>query len=142
MVKNDVGRGLTSLSFENVKLTQQTKLEGSVGDLFRSCTQLEELYIPQQLATAAGSLRSTGKSRYVVLVIFLFKSIIVINGILSQLFAVLRPLSAARSGSSSLLRVLDVSNRGGFGEERLTLSEISQLGEFETRELVLLYATF
>ena len=63
LVKNDVGRGLTSLSFENVKQTQQTKLGGSVVDLFRSCTQLEELYISQQLATAAGTLRSTGKSQ-------------------------------------------------------------------------------
>jgi hypothetical protein len=62
VVKNDVGRGLTSLSFENVKQTQQTKLGGSVVDLFRSCTQLEELYISQQLATAAGTLHSTGKS--------------------------------------------------------------------------------
>ena len=59
------------------------------------------------------------------------------NGILTQLFAVLSPLAAARSGSSSLLRVLDLSINGGslssIGEHRLTLLEISQLGEFETQ---------
>lgn len=66
MIKNEIGRSLTSLSFVSVSQTQKTKIEGSVAEFFRSCSQLEELYIPQNMAVAAGSLRSTGESCFFV----------------------------------------------------------------------------
>ena len=102
MVRSEVGSGLTSITFSSVNLTQKTKLQGSTAEFFRTCSQLEEVKIPQVLATADGSLRAS----------------------------LISPLSAARSNSTTLLRVLDLTS-GGYGAERqLTLREISQLGTF------------
>ena len=102
MVKNDIGQSLKSLSFVSVKMTNQTKLEGSIADLLRSLPRLEELYMPQNLAVAVGNLRMT----------------------------VLGPLSAARSGSSTLLRVLDLGESGlnTMSFQRLRLPDLAQIG--------------
>lgn len=46
LTKNEVGKNLTSLSFYNVSFTQKTKLGDALGDLFKTLTHLEELYMP------------------------------------------------------------------------------------------------
>jgi len=99
-VRQETGAGLKYLQFSQVKQTNSTKLEGSVAAFFRTCSQLEELYMPQALASASG-LRATLTSS----------------------------LSAARAGSTTLLRVLDLSSGGGsFDEQRLQLRDIADLG--------------
>ena len=76
--KSGIGKTLTSLTFHQVKTTQQSKLEGAIDDLFRSLPFLEELYIPQ------GVVDSSLKAK------------------------VFAPLQAARGGGKTLLRVLDL----------------------------------
>jgi hypothetical protein len=101
--KAEIGKSLTYLRFENVKITAQTKLANSLPDLLRSLPRLEELYLPQSLAVD-GSLHTT----------------------------VLGPLSAARSGSkSTLLRVLDLTTENHvYSHNRLSLHDLSRIGEY------------
>lgn len=101
--KSEIGKTLTYLRFENVKITAQTKLANSLPDLLRSLPRLEELYLPQSLAVD-GSLHTT----------------------------VLGPLSAARSGSkSTLLRVLDLTTENHvYSHNRLSLHDLSRIGEY------------
>ena len=105
ITKHQVGQNLTSLHFVWVKTTNQTKLGGSIVDFFRSLPRLEELHMPQDLATIASSMRKT----------------------------ILNPLSSARSGSSTLLRVLRLSG-GSYSFGSLGLSEIEQIGEFDKKK--------
>ena len=102
MVQLQAGQNLKSLSFVNVKTTQKTKLELSITDFFRSLPRVEELHVPQELATAAGNLR----------------------------LALLNPLSAARSGPSTLLKVLRLGGCDYLTAfRRLNLSDLEQIGE-------------
>ena len=113
LVRQETGAGLKTIEFSQVKQTQSTKLEGSVADFFRTCSQLEEIYMPQALATA-GTLRASLTS----------------------------PLMSARAGSATLLRVLDLSSSGynSFAEQQMTVRDIATLGrvapELEVLKLV------
>lgn len=108
MAKHEVGKNLISLHFVSVKTTTQTKLQGSIVEFFRTLPRLEELKVPQHLATSAGSLRLT----------------------------LLNPLSAARSGSSTLLRVLHLEGGNDvITFRRFTLSDLEKLGELDENRL-------
>jgi len=56
LTKNEIGKTLTSLTFHDVKTTQQTKLAGAIGDLLRSLPALSELYMPSELGNNLHSL--------------------------------------------------------------------------------------
>jgi len=103
-IKGGVGPTLTSLALIDTKHTKQTKLaEGGVINLLQTCRSLQELVIPQALVVEQNTLR-----------------------------AHLTALSAARSGATTLLRVLDMNHRGSstWGADRLRLSEIAGIGEW------------
>ena len=112
--KSEIGKTLTYLRFESVKITAQTKLANSLPDLLRSLPRLEELYLPQSLAVD-GSLHTT----------------------------VLGPLSAARSGSkSTLLRVLDLTTENHvYSHNRLSLHDLSRIGEYPRFSFVIPFPT-
>ncbi|KAK1738660.1 hypothetical protein QTG54_010690 [Skeletonema marinoi] len=99
LTKNEVGKNLTSLTFHDVKATQQTKLGGAIGDFFKSLPLLEELYMPQSLASELGNIHPK----------------------------VLSPLKAARAGASTLLRVLDLGDRSSLFN-KIGLEDLSTLG--------------
>ena len=107
MTKHRVGQNLTSLHFVSVKSTDSSKLERSLADFFRSLPRLEELHVPQSLVTISGSMHTT----------------------------LLNPLSAARSGSSTLLRVLWLSGEAT-SFRGCDLSELEQIGEFDKEKCV------
>ena len=98
LIKNEVGKNLTSLIFHSVSVTQKTKLGGALASLFKSLPRLEELEMPQRAAVEMGNLHPT----------------------------VLSPLRTARSGASTLLRVLDLG-QDGWGR-KVSLEAISKLG--------------
>ena len=102
-IKGGIGPTLTSLTIADVKTSKQTKMsEGCVLDLLRACSRLQELVMPQALATENSTLR-----------------------------AHLAALSEARSGATTLLRVLDM-NRGSsiWGADRMAFAEIASIGKY------------
>jgi len=103
-VKGSIGPALTSLALLETKHTKQTKLaEGGVVDLLRTCRNLQELVMPQALVVEHSTIR-----------------------------AHLSALSEARSGATTLLRVLDMNHRGSstWGADRLRFSEVADIGKF------------
>jgi len=115
-VKGQIGPTLKCLAIRDVKTTKQTKMaEGGVMDLLRTCRSLQELVLPQALVVELSTLR-----------------------------AHLVALSAARSGATTLLRVLDM-NRGSstWGADRLRLTELADIGKYapELEVLKLVMAT-
>jgi len=103
-IKGGVGPTLTSLELIDTKHNKQAKLtEGGVIDLLMTCRSLQELVLPQALVVEQNTLR-----------------------------AHLSALSTARSGATTLLRVLDMKCSGWstWPEEHLRLSDIADLGEW------------
>ena len=114
-IKGGIGQTLTSLTIKDVKTTKQTKLgEGCILDLFRICCSLQKLVMPQSLAVENTTLR-----------------------------AHLAALSAARSGATTLLRVLDMNDGTTWGADRMRFSEIAAIGKYapELEVLKLVIAT-
>jgi hypothetical protein len=101
LIKNEVGKSLTSLTFHDVKTTAQAKLAGAIGNLFRTLPVLEELYMPQRLASESYSAPNLHSNVFV-------------------------PLKTARSGASTLLRVLDLDDRTSFNQ--VSLLDLSKIG--------------
>ena len=100
-IKGGIGPALTSLTIADVKTTKQTKMsEGCVLDLLRTCSRLQELVMPQTLVVENSTLR-----------------------------AHLAALSAARSGATTLLRVLDMSG-STWGADRMRFAEIADIGKY------------
>lgn len=116
-VKGGIGSTLKSLILQDVKYTKQTKLsEGCVLDLLRICRNLQELAMPQSLATENSTLR-----------------------------AHLAALSEARSGATTLLRVLNLNDgrSSTWGADRMRFAEIAAIGKYapELEVLRLVMAT-
>ena len=82
----------------------KSKLGESLAYFFRSLPRLEELHVPHHFVTITTSMRKT----------------------------LLNPLSAARSGSSTLLRILWL----GIGFRSLGLDELKRIGEFDKGKCV------
>ena len=100
-IKGGIGPTLTSLTIVDVKMTKQTKMgEGCVLNLLRACSRLQELAMPQTLVVENTTLR-----------------------------AHLAALSAARSGATTLLRVLDMSG-STWGADRMRFLEIADIGKY------------
>ena len=98
LIKNEVGKNLTSLIFRDVSITQKTKLGAALPDLFKCLPRLEELDMPQSAALEMGNINPN----------------------------VMSPLREARSGASTLLRVLDLGK--DFWGNKFSLEAISKLG--------------